>query len=187
MTYVYIVTRALTFFGSILRVFWEHVACRILKLPVEDIRGFKTDETCGHIEHELPTSLSSAFFICCLPFTMNFIFGCAFSLSGAYRLFYVGEKDYWPVYVMIWLGISCFANCASSFEDALAFKDALATSDKKVARILVAPFFAVNYAMSFLERYSVTFVLAILFTVFFPQIFNLLFPLLDNIRQIMAK
>ncbi len=183
MTNLYIVTRFITFFGTSLRVFWEHVACRICKVPIEDIRAFKTNEMCGHIEHELPDNLKHSFLICWLPFTMNFLIGCSLLLTGSYRLFYIYETDYVPTYVLVWLGFSCIANCASSFEDALNFRDYLISSKNNFMKVVLYPFFGVNYVMASVERYSVTTLISLAFTVLFPQIFNLLFPMLDFLDQ----
>lgn len=183
MTVLYIITRYITFFGTTLRVFWEHVACRICKVPVEDTRTFKSDELCGHVEHELTENLKQSFFLCWFPFTMNFLFGCAFLLTGAYRLFYIYETDSLQNYALVWLGFSCLANCAPSFEDALSLKDYLYGGKNKFLKVILSPFFVVTYSVSFIERYSVTFVLSLVFTVFFPQIFNLLFPVLDYMDQ----
>ena len=183
MTGLYIVTRFITFFGTSLRVFWEHVACRICKIPIEDTRAFRTNESCGHIEHELADNLNQSFVICWLPFTMNFLIGCSLLLTGAYRLFYIYETDYIPNYFLVWLGFSCIANCSSSFEDALLLRDYLLKEKGKFKKIIMAPFFGVNYVAAMIERYSVTTLLSLVFTVFFPQIFNLLFPLLDSIDQ----
>ena len=53
MTNLYVVTRVLTFFGTVMRTFWEQVVCRICAVPVEDVRAFKVSDLCGHVEHEL--------------------------------------------------------------------------------------------------------------------------------------
>ena len=71
MTTLYIVTRFLTFFGAEARTFFEHLTCRILKLPIEDTRAFKPSELCAHVEHELAPKLGGAFLVCWLPFTLT--------------------------------------------------------------------------------------------------------------------
>ena len=73
MTYLYVATRVFTYFGTELRVFWEQLALRFFKVPQEDTRTFKSSEMCGHIEHELTSSLSSSFMVCFLPFFMNLV------------------------------------------------------------------------------------------------------------------
>ncbi len=183
MTILYIVTRVITFFGSVLRVFWEHLACRICKIPIEDTRVFKNDELCAHIEHEIPEKLSHSFAVCFIPWIMNFIFGCAFLLTGSYRLFLLGETTALASYALVWLGFSCLANCTPSFEDMLSFKDWLYGGKNTVAKVLLSPFFAVVFVCAYLEKYSLTTILSLLFTIFFPNIFNLFFPLLDWVDQ----
>lgn len=179
MTTVYVVTRVLTFFGTFLRAFWEHVVCRICKIPAEDIRAFKFDELCGHVEHELINKTSHAFLMCWLPFTLNFTMGTMFLLTGAYRVFYIGEISLTSLGVL-WLGISCIANCAPSFEDMLSLKDCIYGGKNKALKVILAPFFGVVCAMACLEKYSLTFVLSIVYAVVFPHAFSLLLPALNK-------
>ena len=49
MTYIYVATRIITYFGTELRVLWEQIVCRLLKIPQEDTRTFKATEMCGHV------------------------------------------------------------------------------------------------------------------------------------------
>ncbi len=186
MTNLYVVTRVLTFFGTVMRAFWEQVACRLCGIPVEDVRALKVSELCGHVEHELVKKKSHIFLVCWLPFTINFIFACCFLLSGAYRVLYVGDIKTVTSWVFLWLGISFAANCVPSFEDVLSFKDAFYNKDTKlIIKILFAPFFVVIYGFSVLERYSLTFIVSILFAIVFPQIFNVFFPVITALVQML--
>ncbi len=178
MTTLYVVTRVLTFFGTYLRTFWEHLVCRLCKIPAEDIRAFKNDELCGHVEHELINKTSHAFLMCWLPFTLNFALGCMFLLTGAFRVFYIGHTASLTGIGVLWLGFSCLANCAPSFEDMLALKDCIYGGDNKALKIILAPFFGVVCAMACLEKYSLTFVLSVLFSIVFPNVVTVVFPLL---------
>ena len=187
MTNLYIATRVITFFGTMLRVFLEHITCRIFKIAAEDIRPFKQSELCGHVEHELVKTRKQAFNICFIPFMGNFILGCALLLSGAYSVIYVGNLSSLRGWLFLIVGISCIANCAPSFEDALSLKDMFFNKETSlVKKILVAPFFGVYYASAFLERFSVTFILAIIFAFVFPHIVNLLFPAITTINQMLS-
>ena len=94
MTYIYVATRIITYFGTETRVFLEQLICRILGIPQEDTRSFKASEMCGHVEHELATGLKQAFLLCFFPFTVNFILGCCILLTGAYRVFYIGDYTF---------------------------------------------------------------------------------------------
>ena len=180
MTTVYVVTRVLAFFGTFLRTFWEHLVCRICKIPAEDVRAFKSDELCGHVEHEIIKKTSHAFLMCWLPFTLNFTIGTMFLLTGAYRLFYIGEISLTSIGVW-WLGVSCLANCTPSFEDMLAFKDCVYGGSNKVLKIILAPFFGVVCSMTCLEKYSLTFILSIIYSMVFPNIITVLFPVIHKL------
>ncbi len=183
MIVLYTITRVITFFGAVLRNFWEHIACRLCKVPIEDTRVFKVDELCGHVEHEIPEKLSHSFTICFIPFFMNFILGSSFLLTGSYRLFFIGDVTLVSSFALVWLGFSFLANCTPSFEDVLSFKDNLYSNKNKLAKIILSPFFAVCFVCAYLEKFSVTVILSAVVTFFFPQIFNLLFPILDWIDQ----
>ena len=181
MTYIYVATRIITYFGTELRVFWEQLVCRFLGIPQEDPRSFKASEMCGHVEHELPKSLKETFMLCFFPFIINFILGICILLTGSYRVFYIGDISI-PSIVFLVVGISLLSNCAPSFEDALSFKDNLYKKETNTfVKILLTPHFAVSYACAFLERYSVTFILAILFAWVFPTLFSFTFPVINQI------
>lgn len=184
MINLYVATRALTIFGTFMRTFWEQVVCRICGIPAEDVRAFKVSELCGHVEHELIKKKSHIFLMCFLPFVMNLIFAFCFLLGGAYRVVYVGDVKTVGSWALLWLGISFAANCVPSFEDVLSFKEAFFGKDTNLLiKILVAPFFAIIYGFSILEKVSLTFIVAILFALVFPQIVNVCFPLINIILQ----
>lgn len=181
MTYIYVATRIITYFGTELRVLWEQLVCRFFKIPQEDTRSFKANEMCGHVEHELPTSLKEAFLICFVPFVFNFILGVCILLTGSYRVFYIGDMSISGI-IFLFVGVSLLSNCAPSFENALSFKDYLYSKDTSLfIKILLTPHFAISYACAFLERFSITFILAILFAWVFPSLFSFTFPLINQI------
>lgn len=187
MTNFYVATRILTFFGSMMRAFWEHVACRICGVPVEDARAFKVSELCGHIEHALEKNKKRIFLVCFLPFMLNFVFSCLFLLSGAYRVVYVGDYGSVTSWVFLWLGISFAANCVPSFEDVLSFGEAIYNAEtKRIIKILVAPFYAIIYGFGILERYSITLLISIIFAIVFPQLANIFFPIVTTISQMLG-
>lgn len=187
MNTLYYITRILTFFGTECRCAFEHIACRILKLPIEDTRTFKDSELCGHIEHELAPTLGKAFFVCWFPFTLNCLLACCFLYSGAYRIVYAGDYSSLASWLFLWLGFSFAANVFPTFEDALALKDALYGGKNLAAKILLAPFFGVVYAGSFIERYSLTVLTSLAFTIAFPYIFSVTFPFFENIQQMLLQ
>ncbi len=184
MINLYVATRVITFPGTVLRAFWEHLVCRLCSVPVEDIRAFKVSEMCGHVEHELVKKKSHSFLICFVPFLLNFILACCFFLGGSYRIAYIGDLKSILSWVYLWLGISFATNCVPSFEDVLSFKDVFYSKDTKlIVKVAVAPFYALVYGFSILERLGLTLFVAILFSIVFPQIFNKIFPAIILLAQ----
>ena len=112
---------------------------------------------------------------------MNFILGACILLTGSYRVFYIGDISLSSIVFLV-AGISLLANCAPSFEDALSFKDYLYSKETSLfVKILLTPHFAVSYVCAYLERFSLTFILAILFAWILPTLFSFTFPLINQI------
>ena len=187
MTYIYIATRIITFFGAYLRAFFQHVACRIGSIPVEDVRIFKANEMCGHVEHALAENLKQSVLITFIPFTMNFILGCCMLLTGSYRIFFAGQIDAVQPFILTWLGFSCLCNCAPLYEDVLALKSYLYSSKNVFIKIILSPMYVVYFVNAFAERFSVTVLLSAVFTCFFPQLFNVFFPAIDKLYQMFGN
>ena len=119
--------------------------------------------------------------MCFLPFFMNLVLGICILLTGSYRVFYIGEISLSSIVFLI-AGTSLLSNCAPSFEDALSFKDYLYSKETSLfVKIILTPHFAVAYACAYLERYSVTFILAILFAWVFPTLYSVTFPIINQI------
>ncbi len=174
MTIIYVITRGLTFFGTVLRALWEQIVCRLCKIAEEDVKPFKMSELCGHVEHEIITKVSHSFLMCFLPFALNFLLSCCFLAASAYPIFYVGLAPDFQTIVFLWLGISFAANCAPSFEDMLMFKDALYGGENKALKIILSPFFAICCGCACLEKYSLTFILSVIWAIVFPTLTSFL-------------
>ncbi len=180
MRYIYVATRIITYFGTELRVFWEQLVCRFFKIPQEDTRTFKSSEMCGHVEHEITDSLAASFWLCFLPFILNFLLGCCLLLTGSFRVFYIGDVSFVSM-IFLWVGVSLLSNCAPSFEDALSYKDNLYKKETNIiVKILLSPHCVISYICAFLERFSLTFVLAIAFAWIYPEIVSFAFPLIQR-------
>lgn len=180
MTFIYVITRILTPAGAFFRSLWQLLVCRFCGIAVYDTKIFRFSENCGHAEHELLNENPwKSFFICWFPFTMNFILGSYFLMNSTYQLIYIGNTKNVIAYLFLWLGVSFMANCAPSFEDMLAFKDSVYGRKNIFFKIIFAPFFGVFCAMSCLEKYSLTFLLAVAYGVCFPYVFAPVLPILS--------
>lgn len=167
MTFLYVLTKILTFPGVYVRGFWEQVVCRATRTVVEDNRYLRGDEMCSHIDHELIASPSGAF-------AMGFV-PCFFNCIGIVFLSvfpYVFRPDSVSGSVFstlsIWFVLSLSCNLFPSIEDALNMKDKVYGEGNILQKVLYAPFFAVLFIGAYLERYCITFVAALIavFTIF---------------------
>ncbi len=77
MTLIYVLIKVLTFPGALTKAFFEQIMCRIFKCPVEDNRYLRTDEMCGHVEHELIHRPVASYLFCFIPGLLNFLLAVA--------------------------------------------------------------------------------------------------------------
>mgnify|MGYP003296918417 CR=1 FL=1 len=160
MTFLYIVTKYLTFPGVYVRCMWEQIVCRITKTPVEDTRYIRDDEMSSHIDHELIESPSGSLAIALVPFIFNCI--AAFFL-GLFPFFFrpTGAIASVSTSLSMWF---CFSLCCNLFpqvEDALNMVDKIYKKGNILQKILFAPFVAVFFIGAYLERYCITFIIAV--------------------------
>lgn len=174
MIIAYIV-KLLTFPGAMMHALWEHILCRIFGTPIEDPRYLRADEMCGHIEHEVEASTAKRFFTCLLPFLFNLIIGVLTAFPAAAGLFWNGLTGTESLLCafMLWIGVSMLTNVFPSVEDALMLWDAIYKQDGGInmaGKILLAPFAAIFYAGSYLDKWGVTLITGIATAVLMPFI-----------------
>ncbi|NLA77597.1 MAG: hypothetical protein GX851_07215 [Clostridiales bacterium] len=199
MKIIYIISKIITVFGTLNKAFFEHIFCRKYRIAIEDARYFQMSEMCGHVYHELPEKRSAAFGICFFPMLCNFLVGLALMLSGAMRVIYIGDFSfstsffYWgndSLYyvVLLWLGISCWANLFPLYDDVLNFKDKFYGENGAgmLTKVLVAPVYAVIYAGSFLERTGLTIITTCVAAFFSPYVITLITPWLASLTATSA-
>ena len=186
MTVFYVITKFLTFPGAITKALFEHIMCKICKAPVEDTRCLRTDEMCGHIEHELIEKPAASFWFCFIPGLLNFLLGMCLSLFGIVNVYLLGNYsgfisgnsllsnlfakaltqnvnlvstvDFLLPIVFLWFGFSMFVNMAPLPEDALVMKEQYKNLNGFL-KVLFAPGYFIMRLGAVLERYGVTFIL----------------------------
>lgn len=168
MEKLYIVSKYITFIGSILKGFWEHLFCRILGVPVQDARYLQANELCGHVDHDFTKGKAVTFFLCYLPGFMNRLFGYGMVIGGYLGLFYVeagaDTPIFWVYLVMLYLGVSLMCNIAPLYEDALNNWDLLYGKEQKTnvfAKILAFIPSVYFLATAWLEKHAVSLLLFI--------------------------
>ncbi len=169
MTSLYVLIKYLTFPGCLVRGFWEQVVCRFAKVPVEDNRYLRKNEMSGHVEHEFMPRARGAFALCFVP--------CLFCLFGAFLfgiipsvfLLHLGFPGLWFTVFNIlsyWFAFSLFVNAFPLPEDAANMIEKVYGEGNILQKIIYAPGVVITWVGAFLERYCITFVAAVVVTVF---------------------
>ena len=94
MRAVYLTVKYITIVGTFLQGFFEHLSCRMYDVLIEDGRYLRSNEMCGHIEHELIKKRGTAFGVCFFPFLFNLLIGLILTAAGSVNIFYLGEIFY---------------------------------------------------------------------------------------------
>ena len=124
MNTVYLLTKIITYPGAFLKGFWEHVACRILKLEVTDRHYLNANAACGHAVHSPAMTPKKVFLLSFLPWLAQRILGWIFLGASVVPLllFNMRDKDSNPMlileYVALYLGLSIICNSFPQWEDA---------------------------------------------------------------------
>ena len=163
MTILYLIGRIITVPGAYLKAFWEHLLCRILRVPTGEPRYLRLDEMLGHIEHDLPSGTGKSFLFCAVSGLLNALLGLPMLLTGTLGLFYLGvgysgdEKSpvFWVYLIMLYFGIALLSNIFPLAEDALYTWGLV--FDEKTPFIVKALLFipcAVLIGGAYIERYA---------------------------------
>lgn len=188
MSVFYLIVKYITVVGTFLQAFFEHLTCRVYAVLVEDGRYLRTNEMCGHIEHEIIRSRSVSFGVCFFPFLFNLLLGFITVSVGSVNVYYLGEffTDSGMVnlvnFLFLWMGISCLTNLFPHWEDALTLKEEIygKGNSNLFVKIIAAPIFAVLYGGAFLQRYGLTLFTSVAFSFAVPSMLGTFVPSLYN-------
>jgi len=124
MKTLYLITKILTYPGAFMKGFWEHVACRILRLRVTDRRYLRPNEACGHAAHAPAMTPAKAYLLSLLPYLAQRALGWIFLGASVAPLLIFGMRglEENPLLVLeivaLFLGISLVCNAFPQWEDA---------------------------------------------------------------------
>ncbi len=168
------IIKILTFPGTLLKAFLEHLTCRMFGIPIEFSKYFQKNELCGHIEHLLAPQKGS-FGICFMPHIITLFMGLIFSIPSAMNIVYLGKFNVFGI-IFFYLGISCLLNCFPLIEDVINMWDHLygkGNNSKLVSKIFMAIPAAIMYAGAYMERYFITILTTAGFMYAIPYIMSL--------------
>ncbi len=185
MRLIYVITKILTFPGALTKAFFEQIMCRIFKCPVEDNRYLRTDEMCGHVDHELIERPVASYMFCFIPGLLNFLLAqllCLFpliniGLLGNYQGFVassglssfikeeamVNTLDFVLPFFFAWVCVSLLTNIFPLIEDAVVMKEQYKKLNP-VLKVIFFPGYIVMRIGAVLEKYGITFLLLIALT-----------------------
>ena len=124
MRIIYIITKIIAYPGAFLKGFFEHLACRILKIEVTDHNYLAPDWHCGHVKHEPADTAAKAFLLTLLPYLAQRALGWVFFAASfaPMLLFGVrGSRDsyFFGLYaVALFFGLSLLCNAFPQWETA---------------------------------------------------------------------
>ena len=185
MKILYIILKFILLPGSYLRGFWEHLVCKILRIPVEPVGYIRLDEACGHAEHSLAKTPFKTWLLVTFPGFMNFNMGMTFFLVGIMGIYYLGITVYdsIPVFlfyvICLYLGLAFLNSLFPMTDDILDLWDAYGYKrfglfKKNVGTIIFGiilfPWALMTRIGAFLEKHGINFIIGIaiivLYTVF---------------------
>ncbi len=184
MRTIYIIVKSLTLPGAILHAFFEHMSCRWTKVIVDDARTVQFNEMLGHVDHELIKRKGASFDVCFIPFFFNLALGFLLLMNGATTVYYFGKYNDGLAWICLYLGISLCANLFPQIEDVMMLKENFfINNDKKISKILVAPFYAIFFIGAKLEQLGITLLTSIAFSFAVPTILGWFVPTLYGLMK----
>ena len=184
MRIVYIIVKFLTLPGAILHAFFEHMSCRWTKVIVDDARVVQANEMLSHVDHELIKRKNASFDVCFIPFFFNLALGFLLLMNGATTVYYFGKYNDGLAWICLYLGISLCTNLFPQIEDVMMLKENFfANNNKKISKILVAPFYAIFFVGAKIESLGITLLTSIIFSFAVPTILGLFIPTLYNLMK----
>ena len=91
MKLIYVYVKIFTFPGALTKALFEQIACRMFGVPVEDNRYLRTDEMCGHVEHELIHTPLESYLFCFIPGLLNFLLAVMLGVIPFVNIFILGN------------------------------------------------------------------------------------------------
>lgn len=170
MVTFYKTIKYITFPGTMLKGFLEHLFCRIFGIPVEYSDYMQPNQLSGHVEHML-SGKKGSFGFCWFPHIIMVILGLLVSFPGAVQLFYFGVVDTFSI-IFFYIGVSFLTNAFPLYEDAVNMWEYLygagSEGTGKIKKILLWIPAAITYGGSWLDQYGMTIFLGLIVGAGFP-------------------
>lgn len=136
-----------TFPGVIIHEFAHQIFCRLMRVPVYEVKYFQLGNPSGYVLHESPESPWKTFMISIGPFIINTLLGMLIIAPAAIDLFTFWDYSNPLNLILGWIGFSTLMHAFPSTGDAKVMIDHI-LKNKKVnilVKILVAPVIGLIY------------------------------------------
>lgn len=166
-----------TFPGVIVHELAHQIFCRMMGVPVLEVKYFQAKNPCGYVIHEATSRPLATFLISIGPFVINTLLGCILIFPVAMEI--VEFRSYNSVLSLVaaWLGISILMHSFPSTGDAKVLVNRI-LKNKQVnllVRIVTAPLIGLIYLGAIGSIVWLDFVYAVAVSMLLPR---LIVPLL---------
>ncbi|WP_252243818.1 MULTISPECIES: metalloprotease family protein [unclassified Clostridium] len=163
---------AVTFPGVIVHELAHQIFCRLMQVPVYEVKYFQLSNPCGYVIHEPCDKPLKSFFISIGPFLINTILGMFIMLPASVELFEFRNFDNFLNLILAWLGISILMHAFPSKVDAENMIESILKNKEVpiIFRILVTPIIGLIYIGSYGSVVWLDLIYAIAISIMLPKI-----------------
>ncbi|NFG40940.1 DUF3267 domain-containing protein [Clostridium botulinum] len=163
---------AVTFPGVIVHELAHQIFCRLMQVPVYEVKYFQLSNPCGYVIHEPCDKPLKSFFISIGPFLINTILGMFIMLPASVELFEFRNFDNFLNLFLAWLGISILMHAFPSKVDAENMIQSILKNKEVpiIFRILVTPIIGLIYIGSYGSVVWLDLIYAIAISIMLPKI-----------------
>ncbi|MDR5587049.1 MULTISPECIES: metalloprotease family protein [Clostridium] len=168
---------AVTFPGVIVHELAHQIFCRLMRVPVYEVKYFQFKNPCGYVVHEPADNPLKSFFVSIGPFLINTILGMFIMLPVSIEVFEFKNYNNLLNLFLVWIGISILMHAFPSKVDAENMIESI-LKNKEVSiifKILVTPVIGLIYIGAYGSIVWLDLIYAIVISILLPQILVLIF------------
>ena len=167
-----IVISAITFPGVIVHELAHQIFCRMMRVPVYDVKYFQFANPSGYVLHESTENPFQSFMISIGPFLINTFIGMIIITPAAIELIQFEDYSNPLNLVLGWLGVSILMHAFPSIGDAKVLVNTILKSKNinAIVKILTAPIIGLIYIGALGSMVWLDFLYAIVIATIIPNL-----------------
>lgn len=140
-----------TFPGVIVHELAHAIFCKLLRIPIYDVKYFQFSNPCGYVVHEATDKPLKSLLISVGPFLVNTILGAVIMLPASISLIKFEGEGSLLTLLLGWLGISILMHAFPSTGDANVLVDSVLKNDQvnPLFKLITFPIIIVIYIGAF--------------------------------------